>query len=236
MYWLATYCWDMALYLILASCIMLTTFAYGQQASSAFTGSSTSSLTMAALLVSYGMSSIPLSYIYSFGFTNHSTAQISIMTLNFITGFVMVLAYFIMANIPSTMSAARTAVVFFRVFPPYNIGEGLINISANFYFNNLLDGNTSPFAWEVAGRNITYMLLEAGGYFGLVLLSENPYLKNFINTLERKRVLSIMSTLGLPTTTTTSASSSASSSASASTSTVNQLDVDVLSEKTQTRM
>jgi len=77
------------------------------------------------------------------------------------------------------------------------------------------------------------MLLEAGGYFGLVLLSENPYLKNFINTLERKRVLSIMSTLGLPTTTTTSASSSASSSASASTSTVNQLDVDVLSEKTR---
>lgn len=199
MYWLATYCWDMVLYVILASCIMFTTFAYGQQASSAFTGSSLSSLTICALLLSYGLSAIPLSYIYSFGFSNHSTAQISIMTLNFITGFVMVLAYFIMVNIPSTMSAARTAVVFFRIFPPYNIGEGFINISRNYYINNLLDGNTSPFAWSVAGRNIVFMLLEAGGYLGIVLLSENSYLKNMMHSLEKQRVLSIMSTLGYST-------------------------------------
>lgn len=88
------------------------------------------------------------------------------------TGFVFVLAYYIMSSIPSTEKTAATLVHFFRIFPPYNIGEGFINISVNYFSINILDGNLSYFAWTVTGRNLTYMACQVLVYFSSVLLTE----------------------------------------------------------------
>lgn len=122
LYWIATYVWDMILYSILALTILLTFYCYGKQASRIFVDDGEATLAVFLLLILYGASAIPLSYLYSLLFDNHSTAQISIMTINFITGFVAVFAYFIMISIPSTKSLGEQLVHLFRLFPPYNIG------------------------------------------------------------------------------------------------------------------
>lgn len=84
------------------------------------------------------------------------------------------MAYFIMSNIPSTAAAAKSAVHVFRFFPPYNVGEGLIAVTIASYQNSLLGMDVNVLDWEVTGRNITFMAVEAVGFFLIVLLCEFP--------------------------------------------------------------
>ena len=44
----------------------------------------------------FGFAVIPLSYLYSLMFELHTSAQIGVMSLNFVTGFCMVVAYYVM--------------------------------------------------------------------------------------------------------------------------------------------
>ena len=186
LYWIATYIWDMCLYSILTGLIMITLFSYGNNASRIFISTSQSTIAVFLLLILYGTSAIPISYIYSFAFDNHSTAQISIMTINFFTGFVAVLAYFIMVSIPSTQSLGNSLVHFFRIFPPYNIGEGLINIAANYFSNELLGQKTSYLSWKVSGRNIVHLAIGTVIYMAIVLLSEATWIRKIGYFLEKK--------------------------------------------------
>jgi hypothetical protein len=185
LYWIATYLWDMALYSILTGLIMITFFSYGENASRIFIATNEATIAVFLLLFLYGTSAIPISYLYSFAFDNHSTAQISIMTINFFTGFVTVMAYYIMISIPSTKSLGETLVHLFRFFPPYNIGEGLINISAAYFSNELLDEHVSYLSWRVSGRNIIHMVVETAVYFTLVLLSEANWIRQIGYWIER---------------------------------------------------
>ena len=187
-YWVSTYLWDMLLYAILTALAMSALAIFKDEAARVFIGSDDSSLATFLLLYLYGMSAIPLSYIYSFAFENHSTAQISIMGLNFITGFVMVLAYFIMISIPSTQKLGEALVHLFRLFPPYNVGEGLINLSSTYYQRQVLRENVGYFDWEVTGRNLTFMGGEAVVYFGFVLLSEAAVLAYVTQWLDLRRL------------------------------------------------
>jgi hypothetical protein len=79
-------------------------------------------------------------YCYAFGFESHSTAQIVIMVLNIIFGFVTVIAHFVMSTLPSTQDADRVLVHLYRLTPPYVFGEALLTISSTWYQNELLAG------------------------------------------------------------------------------------------------
>lgn len=50
------------------------------------------------LLLSYGLSALPLSYLYSFAFSGPSAAQISIAGVNFVSGFGFVVAYAVLVR------------------------------------------------------------------------------------------------------------------------------------------
>ena len=187
LYWFAVYLWDMFLYSILVLLIMAALFMYGQDAAQIFISVPEATFAIFLLFFLYGLSVLPLCYLYSMLFENHSTELISIMAINFATGFLAVLAYFVMSNIENTKVAAKRLVIFLRFFPTYNVGEGLINTSANYFRVSILNGNLSYFAFEVAGQNIVYMLIEAIGFFGIVLLTESSWLRNFIHKLAKIR-------------------------------------------------
>ena len=146
LYWIGTYAWDLMLYFLLTGLAMSAFFVYGKDSASVFTETTESTMAMFLLILLYGVSSLPLSYIYSFMFTNYSTAQISIMAINFGTGFVSVLAILIMQSLPETQDAAKVMVHVFRVFPPYLIGEGFINLATTYYLNIYFQPQ-SFFAW-----------------------------------------------------------------------------------------
>jgi len=66
------------------------------------------------------------------------------------------------------------------------VGEGLINLSTNYYVNTLLGKHNSYFSWDVTGRNIAFMIIETVGYFTFILLTEFSPLHNLINFVNRK--------------------------------------------------
>eukprot|EP01031_Cornospumella_fuschlensis_P019565 gene19565-23969_t len=167
----------MSLFVILAGFILIAFYIVGKSSSSVFVGDAESNLAVLCMVLVYGASAIPLNYLYSFAFSNYSTAQISLTLLNFMTGFVLVMAYFVMFNIPETKDAAVVLVHIFRFFPAYNIGEGFINLSTTYFENSILGGNRGPFEWNVCGRCLVFMFAEAIGYGLIVILTESPLVR-----------------------------------------------------------
>ena len=165
-YWLSTFAWDYFQYALLCGATMAVFESYGTPA---FAGSAQTRACTLCLLLAYGLSAIPLSYAYSFAFANHSTAQIGGMAINFFTGFVCVMANFIMLSVEKTIPTARTLVHVYRLFPPFNFGEGLIGMSRAYFEAFYLGRGPPPFAWAVAGRSITAMVLECPLYLLVVL-------------------------------------------------------------------
>ncbi|CAN0193444.1 unnamed protein product [Ectocarpus sp. 12 AP-2014] len=173
-YWASTYLWDALLFFVLTVLVMLTFAAYGKDASKVFMMRWDALLGTWGLLVSYGLSSLPLSYLYSFAFDGPSAAQISIAGVNFLSGFGFVVAYAVLSTLKRTVKFAAKAQHIFRLFPPYLLGDGLIRVSSEFYVREVMgmDREGGVLAWDVAGRGICYMCLEALAYLGLVLVVE----------------------------------------------------------------
>lgn len=59
----------------------------------------------------------------------HSTAQIAVTAVVFVTGFGMTDAIFIMESMRKTKHLAMILSKIFRVFPAFNLGNGLIKLS-----------------------------------------------------------------------------------------------------------
>jgi hypothetical protein len=205
MYWISTFVFDMVLYAFLTGLIMLVFYLYGGGATRTYLHTPETSAATFLLLWTYGLSAIPYSYFYAFAFENAPTAQISIMGINFITGFVMVMAYYIMLSIPkvwfmmptpaqpattlirpppfppfpvldSLSQTARYAtklVHLFRLFPPYHVGDGMINLSTLYYRNYFFGEAARPFAWACTGRPIVFMSCEFVVGLGVVLLVDS---------------------------------------------------------------
>ncbi|MEW5297039.1 MAG: hypothetical protein WDW36_000274 [Sanguina aurantia] len=125
-YWGGSYAWDLATHLVVTLLSIATFAAFDDQA---VIGSWDRCLGTFLLIFGYGAGVIPLSYCYSFGYTSPSTAQVSVSAVNFVLGFMFVVGSQTMANIPQSKAFQRVAVHFCRLLPPFNLGEGLINLS-----------------------------------------------------------------------------------------------------------
>ena len=85
------------------------------------------------LTFGYGISALPFTYILSRQFDNHTTAQISVLGIFIITGFIAMLTYFILKSIESTAEFADTIRPLFRLLPAYNVGDGFITLAQSFW-------------------------------------------------------------------------------------------------------
>jgi hypothetical protein len=84
--WISTLLWDVGQYAFLTGLVMLVFHLYGGGATRTYLHTRSTTLATFTLLFMYGLASLPLAYLYSWGFENPSTAQISIAGINFVTG------------------------------------------------------------------------------------------------------------------------------------------------------
>ena len=75
-YWASNFLWDVTNYLIITAAVMLVFVAYGN---AEFVGTGEKRLATLSLIIMYGLSAIPLAYLYSFMFTNPTAAQVPIV-------------------------------------------------------------------------------------------------------------------------------------------------------------
>lgn len=119
--------------------------------------------------------SISSSHHHSFIFhtiDNSSTAQISVAGIGWLTGFVTCIAYITMNALEKTYHIAEALLPFFRLFPAYHVGEGIMTLSEAFWQREIAGNPSSPLDWDVAGLNICYIFLLAIPYFFIVLALE----------------------------------------------------------------
>jgi len=170
-YWLSTYIWDMILYFVLTILGMLGFLCFGE-VSAVFTGTILSFLCTWSMMIGYGLSSLPFAYLLSRFFDSPPNAQISIMIIFFITGFVAVNSQLILSNLETTKDLAKTLEPLFRTWPAYNLGDGFLNLSSNFWETQIFDESRSPFRWEVCGRQLALLYGLSFPYFCWLMLLE----------------------------------------------------------------
>lgn len=168
-YWLANYLWDVTMYLIFTLLVMAIFLIFGSPAAVVFVGGPESFLCTFLLTLGYGLSILPFAYLIAQGFDNHSSAQIAVIGVVFVTGFVAVNAYFIMSSIESTKHIATALRPLFRIWPAYDLGDGLIQMASAYWQRHILGEDVSPFDWSVAGKPLALLYSLTLPYSALLL-------------------------------------------------------------------
>jgi ABC-type multidrug transport system ATPase subunit len=171
-YWVATYLWDLTLFFILTVAVMVVFLIYGTESAQVFVGDAETFFASMALTFGYGLSILPFAYLFARNFDNPSSAQISVIGVIFITGFVAINAYFIMSTIDTTEDIADSLQPLFRCWPAYNVGEGFIQLTSAFWEREILGSEKRPFDWDVTGRSLALLYFLAPVYFLILLLLE----------------------------------------------------------------
>jgi len=171
-YWISSYLWDLTLFSMLTVLIMFVFLMYGGDSAVVFVGDWESAIASMAIIFGYGLSVLPFSYLLSRMFNNHSSAQIAVMGINFVCGFVAVNAYFVMINIEDTKALAKALQPWFRCWPSYNIGEAFIQLSTTFWQRKILGADKNPLDWDVTGKSLVLLYGLSFPYFLLLLLLE----------------------------------------------------------------
>src|SRR5690606_6972085 len=81
------------------------------------------------VFLTFGPATASFTYVVSFLFKSHSTAQNVVMFLNFITGLCLMVVSFTLTFIPSTSNIAYDLRYVFRIFPAFCLGDGLLQLA-----------------------------------------------------------------------------------------------------------
>uniref|UniRef100_A0A7S3DQC5 ABC transporter domain-containing protein n=1 Tax=Entomoneis paludosa TaxID=265537 RepID=A0A7S3DQC5_9STRA len=171
-YWMSAYFYDVSRFFLLTVLVMAVFLMYGKDAAQVFVGTWEAFGCTALLTFGYGLSVLPFAYLLARRFDNHSSAQIAVIGVIFISGFVAVNAYYIMDSIEKTRSIAQTLRPLFRLWPAYNVGDGLIAMSRAFWEREVLFQENSPLDWDVAGKPLGLLYGLAIPYFLMLLFVE----------------------------------------------------------------
>ncbi|KAK3933416.1 Phospholipid-transporting ATPase ABCA1 [Frankliniella fusca] len=170
-YWLQNYTWDLVNFAASEIFVILIFVAF--QTPMYVAGDNL--LALVILLWLYGMSCIPLLYLFHWFFRVPSMAFLVLSTGNLFVGLVSTITYMVMGV--TSKPAVRDAVeYFFLLLPQYNLGQGLMNMAQNHFATLIsemqgLEGK-SPLEWDVTGKHMVAMVVIAAVLAVVVFLAE----------------------------------------------------------------
>ncbi|CAJ0606391.1 unnamed protein product [Cylicocyclus nassatus] len=139
LYWSVNYIFDIFMYMITATFTLSVIYLLG-------TSIYSSAATMAAfavLMVLFGISSIPQVYVFSFFFSNASTAYIVLIMGSLILTMLLLFSSFFLQlfgiDSPTLASADKVTRYIFSVFPPFAFGRGMFDAALHVYYNNFYE-------------------------------------------------------------------------------------------------
>ena len=200
-YWIANWIWDSASYMLTVLAVELALVEFSI---TLYTSGQTGWAAL-LLLIFFGPAAASFTYLLSFAFTNHSTAQTVIMFANFLVGLCFMCATFVMQAIPRTTALASRLRILFRIFPPFNLADGFARLSLCDVDSRCLliteDGIdttriVSPFNYYVLGGDIMFLAIDAVVYFAITLIIEELQTRNIVHPIYY-RIFSWLKSMGL---------------------------------------
>ncbi|KAG8470313.1 hypothetical protein KFE25_008734 [Diacronema lutheri] len=172
LYWLATYVADMLQYALLVTLALLVLVGYGEPS---MVGDRETIGYLCAHMLLYGAAALPQTYAISLAFDSPSSAQISLILVHLVAGFVLVIANLIMLSLERTRDAALRLVWAWRLMPAFNFGEGLLALSQAYYERLLGGRRLALLDAEVLGRPLAFNTALTIGYMSLLLLLDSRH-------------------------------------------------------------
>ena len=120
-------------------------------------------------LPGYGLAVAPFSYLLSFFFAKHTSAQIISLVMNFLTGLLLMLTSYILDLIESTKDVNAKLMWIYRVFPGFCLGHGLFEICTNSVISQQLNTKVALLDFDVAGKDALVLYILAPTYFILTV-------------------------------------------------------------------
>lgn len=152
-YWCAVYVWDMVLYMLP---FLLAVIVIQIDGNESFSGDNSGAVILIFFL--YGLSVCPFTYMLSFVFKSHASAQLVFTLLYLLTGMMLMTVSFVLDLIPATQDVNGDLKFIYRLFPTFCLGESLLNLA-------LLTDPSTRWSMDVIGWNIVFMLIETVVYF-----------------------------------------------------------------------
>lgn len=165
-YYVSSYVWDFLNYIVPGLFCMVVMSIYGIDS---VTGTNSGATILGIIL--YGLSVIPFSYMLSFLFLDSTSAQNISLILFILTGALLNIASSALSIISSTQNANKVLKFFWRLFPPFCLGEVFGNLMTR---STTLIWGTPRGLWDmdITGYPMIYMTLETFIFFGIVLVIE----------------------------------------------------------------
>jgi len=170
-YWVSSFVWDMIWFLFVSVWIIVIfslTGAIDWDTSRTNVGQG-----VFVLFVMYGVAVILCSYCLSFLFSQGSDAQLFITVIHFISGWIFMIISFIMEgteNLKETNELLESYL--WRLFPTYNLAEGLAEVTYRSILGQLLGTEIDVFEWDILGRNYVALAYMSVAYALLLSLLE----------------------------------------------------------------
>ena len=178
-YWLSSFVWDYFYYLIIISLTVLIIGAFG---STAYTASSRNFGSLVLLLILFGWSVLPMSYVMSRFFNDTGSAYMIVFCFTLFSGIATCVAVFLLSFLAdSNKSVVMTYKVlekFSLLFPSYSLGSGLIELTKNqimadaysiFGINGIY---RDPFSLDMLGFKYISLAVTGVLFFLIIVLME----------------------------------------------------------------
>jgi len=174
-YWLATWLWDILNYLVPATLSILLILLFGIES---LVSAENIVWTIIVVLL-YGVSCTSFTYMLSFLFSSHTSAQNLLLVIYLFTGGILEIVSIVLAIIPSTKDLMKNVLVYlFRLLPNFCLADALSNLIIR--KNPLLTTQLGcpviegcpPGKLEIVGWDVIYMGVGSLVWFAITLVLE----------------------------------------------------------------
>lgn len=194
-YWVSTFVWDMLWYTFVALWIIVIFSLSG--AIDWDTERTNVGQGVFVLFMLYGVAVILCSYCLSFVFTQGSDAQLFITVIHFVSGWMFMIISYIMDASEGMMETNKLLKSYlWRLFPTYNLAEGLKEVTYRSILGQLLGTKINCFEWDILGRNFAALAYMAVIYTLILCLVETfrssrllGVWNNFFLTMSKNQIL-----------------------------------------------
>jgi len=165
-YWASTLAWDLMLCVVPSSLCIIVLYVFDVEVLTENIGS------FILLVFLYSLSVCNFSYLCSFLFRSHSSAQSTMLIVCIITSTIVLIAYIVMGIIEKTQDINEKLGYIYRLFPPFCFAQAVSTVMVMAALETIYATEYEVFSKDIAGLSATFMIVEAFVYFGLVLLIE----------------------------------------------------------------
>ncbi|KPA75144.1 ATP-binding cassette protein subfamily A member 7 putative (ABCA7) [Leptomonas pyrrhocoris] len=168
-YWAGNFLFDFTSYVV---CIVLVMIIFVIFQRSEYIGYATIGPTIVAFAL-YGVCYCCMSYMVSFFFSEHTAAQLVVLGISFLTGFLCVMLVFVLSLLEKTLDASDKLRWVFRLLPPYSLGEVILNL-ALLEQKRLTDTSLTAWSMSITLWPDIYMAIEIPVFAAITLLWDHP--------------------------------------------------------------